>query len=1386
MNVITDLRFDVLCALLIAKAGRAILWAMFLLSAGTIIAQSNYHFEKLGVNEGLPHSDVLDVVQGPYGFIWIATTNGLCRYDGFNLVTYRHANSEPYSLSGNRTLSLCFTSDSLMLVGTEGSGLNIYSTVSDNFTSYKSAPDQDNTISSDVVFEIFQSESGRIWLGTDHGFDELILEGSEVFFKNIVFDELVVKQILEIHPNVLWLATNQGIYEYDITSGRYKVLFPDLIFNAILRLNEKEVLLGSYSGLFLWDGEALKLVNSSPTLSIVKDSESNLWVGTNGEGLLKIDLPSYEFIRLAANKSNPASLSHNELNALHIDRSGVLWIGTLGGGANKLNLGAKKFELYQNAPWQDNSISVDQVITFYEDENRLLWIGLRGGGINVLDRATAEINHLNQSENDRLHKANVSAFFRDRNSKLWIGTWHGLYILDQEDQEKVLAGRGIEYNVLLPDISVEKIIEDYEGHLWFSTTNGLVEYVPGVEDFYDGDFVHYYHDKFNANTLSNNFIRDIYAEPEAIGGAKVIWVGTRNGLNRMSFRRNGVKISRIFHDPADRTSLPGNFISVIHEDKNGNLWVAALGGGLCKMLEGRNGKVQARFQWINDESGLLNGDVETLLEDDQGRFWLGGYGITRFDPNSNEFKYYDVSNGLQSNSFKVWSAHKNAKGEMIFGGTDGFNIFHPDQIIDNPVVPKLVFTGFKVSNHELKAGKKFRGRDLLDKNIVVTKEVTLPYSMNNISIHFAALHFASPAKNQYRFKLEGADDTWLLSSGESAYSNYTNLNPGDYKFICYASNSDNVWNSEPIQLNINIRPPFWRTTVAYVFYVFAFLGLLYLYKEFSIIQANEKNKLVLERIKRKQLEELNEIKLQFFTNVSHELRTPLSLISAPVEELKESEGVSTEAREKVNLIYNNTIRLTRIVDEILDFRKLDKQNMNLEAAEGDVIRFIKEVSLFFNALAEKKGINYTFRSEPPRVLLWLDRDQLEKVLFNLLSNAFKYTPDGGTISISCTLVPNREELRVTIFNNGPEIPEDDLDHLFDRFYQSRTLKSKGTGIGLSIAKSVIERHKGKIWVENIPGNGVQFGFSLLLGKDHLLPEDILEDFKNSEDISIYQKSAQLEEEIPLAAEAAQERHSCRLLLVEDNPEVRHYLVSRLRTIYKVDQAANGEEAYSHALADPPDLILSDIMMPVLDGMALCGKLKTNPVTSHIPIILLTARTSLMHKISGFETGADEYITKPFSYKLLLARIENLLESREKLKKLFRSKLSLEPSAVTVTSLDERMLRKCIEVVEQYMDDSDLNVDKMCAEAGMSRPQLYRKLKSLTGLSINQFIRSIRLKRAAQILSQDASSIKEVMFQVGFSNSSYFTRAFKEEFNCTPKEYADRTRPDNYPLVPPFS
>ncbi|MCB0446543.1 MAG: response regulator, partial [Gelidibacter sp.] len=467
-------------------------------------------------------------------------------------------------------------------------------------------------------------------------------------------------------------------------------------------------------------------------------------------------------------------------------------------------------------------------------------------------------------------------------------------------------------------------------------------------------------------------------------------------------------------------------------------------------------------------------------------------------------------------------------------------------------------------------------------------------------------------------------------------------------------------------------------------------------------------------------------------------------------------------------------RITRIVDEILDFRKFDKQNMKLEAAEGDVIRFIKEVSLFFNELAGKKSINYTFQSDNPEVFLWFDRDQLEKVLFNLLSNAFKYTPEGGTVSISCTLGPGQEQLIVTVFNSGPEIPEEDVGHLFDRFYQSRTLKSKGTGIGLSIARSVIEQHKGKIWVENIVGNGVQFSFTLLLGRNHLSNEAIVEGFKNSEDISIYQKSAQINEEESIETKVAHKKNAFRLLVAEDNPEVRNYLVSSLQRIYKVEQASNGEEAYSQALADPPDLILSDVMMPKMDGFELTKKLKENELTSFVPIILLTAKASDELHLKGLHYNVDDYITKPFNHDILRTKVFHLLEIRQKLRERYSKELILKPTDIRLTSVDEKFIERLEVILEKQISNAEFSIDDFAKAIGMSRMQLHRKLKSLLGVSATEFLRSERLKAAANLLKKGNHNVSDVAYSVGFNDVSYFSKCFKDMYQLTPSEYISKS------------
>ena len=1356
---------------------RMILTILAITKCFLVFGQANHSFHKITVNDGLPHSDVTSIVQDQKGFIWFGTYSGLCRFDGLNFKLFKHDSNRSNSLSNNRVISQYISSDSTMYIGTEAGGLNIFDPYLEDFKVYKHDSKDEKSIVGNVVYSIYESKDKSIWIGTNKGLDLLKRKNDSIHFERIIEEDIDVKDIQEIGQGLLWVATNVGLYQVDINDGTSNKILPELNvdINQLLKLKGGKILIASpEKGLILYENEKLEVVHPSPASALFMSHDASIWVGTNGEGLFRYDFDLSDFEHYKSNKSNPANLNFNEISSLFEDSFGILWIGTYGGGVNKLNLRAKEFALYSNTPWDNNSISGDRVISFYQSKDSLLWIGVRGGGINVLDRKTDKVYRLNKLVSDLLHKQSVSAFHEDSLGTMWVGFWGGVVRLTKKDRKDLLLGKQITYDTTLWEYSVEKIINDDEGHLWFSTTNGLIEYIPGKADYYKGTYKTYLNEEYNSNSLSDNFIRDIFIERQSNDGVKVVWVGTINGLNRMSFEKNGTRIQRIFNDPSKSNSLPANFISIIHQDKNGDLWISTLGGGLCKMLTSRDGNSEPTFLIINEHSGLINNEVETLLEEDNGNFWLGSYGLTKYSPQKNEFKYYDVSDGLQSNAFKVWSAFKTTDGEMVFGGTNGFNIFHPSRIIDNEIPPKLVFTDFKINNKSIDIAEKYSGEIILDSSICYQRKIVLPYSLNNFSIQFAALHFASSKKNQYRFKLEGIDKDWIIKSGLENNQNYSNLNPGDYRFILYGSNSDNVWAEDPLVLDVIVMPPFWANNYAYTLYVILLLGLLLLFRKYSIIQENEKNKLKLERFKRKQLEELSKLKMRFFTNVSHEFRTPLSLMVGPVEELAEQKNLDAESRRKVDFIHRNIKRLTLLVDEIMDFRKYGEKRSKLKMAEGDIIKFINEIKLFFNNEANRRNIEYSIHTDLENFKLYFDRTALEKVFFNLLNNAFKYAPNGAVVHMECKLI-NQNEFKVSISNTGSKISEEDLEHIFERYYRSIRTTNKGTGIGLAIVKSVIDQHKGRIWAENIE-NGVVFSFILPTGKNHLEDSEVTHVNADSERVNEYlveQTFDDFDATTPPLYERAIQSKPKKILIVEDNDELRAYLDQSLGKFYNIVLAHNGKVGLEKALSENPDIIISDVMMPEMDGISMCSAIKSNVGTSHIPVIILTARTSILHQIDGYEMGADSYLTKPFSTKLLISRVKNLLDLREKLRASIKEKLSFSPSEVTVTSIDKKILEKTIKAIEKNISDPDFKVEDLCKEVGLSRPQLYRKLKSLTSYSINDFIRIIRLKRAAQILKVDNSSVSEVMYQVGFTNSSYFTRAFKAEFGTTPKEYGSK-------------
>ncbi|WP_242157274.1 two-component regulator propeller domain-containing protein [Aestuariivivens sediminis] len=1334
-------------------------------------------FKKLSINEGLPHSDVTSIVQDSLGFMWFGTYNGLCRFDGYETKVFRYSQDDNNSISNNRILSLLSDSSNNLWIGTELGGLNKLNLTTQQLQRMRYDSLDDNSISSNQVTAIFEDSNGTIWVGTNKGLNELKNDA----FKHYLNPNTLVNTIISDGKDVLWIGTGEGLIYFN-TRTKSHLFYGSVQYgtvNAILqdRLHPNILYLGMGSGLYQFDKltKTFTRMRSEEVLSVSYDHRSNIWYGTRNNGVFKLSTTG-EVEHYQKNKMLAQSLSNNEVSSLYEDYSGVLWVGTLGGGVNQYNTRQKKFKLYKIRPDQENTISSDVIICFNETNDHKLWIGTRGGGLNVLDRDTGKFHVFDsfRSDND-LDCNNISALYHDDKNNLLVGAWGGLFLLDPAAQKNIITKKQPAYIDLLSKwdiepVSIFKIAMDSDGHVWLCTHHGLIEFIPDEIGSYEKGVIKRYRQSDAYESISDDRITDIMIE-HIEHDTKLIWVGSRNGLNRMIVKNDTLtSLHKIYHDPKKRNGLRANYISFLHKDSSGHFWVGTLGGGLNRMTSGRSStENEFTFEAYTQNNGLVNNDVEGLLEDSKGNLWLSGEGITKFNYQNNTFRHYTVEDGLQSNSFKIWAAFKNDNGELIFGGINGFNMFNPDSIVDNPIPPKVCITELKIFNNDVEPYEKISNEVILSKTISHTGRIALKHSLNNFTLGFSALHYTSPQSNKFKYKLEGADEDWTMASGDKRSISYANLNTGDYTLKVMAANSDGIW-GKPISMDINICPPWWLSKFAYAVYALMIIGLLLLFRKYSLIRVQEKNRLQLEGVLRKQEEEVNQIKLRFFTDISHEIRTPLSLIVGPIKELVAESNIGMKVRKKIALAHRNINMLMRLTDEIMDFSKYEKGQMGLHAAKGDLVSFINEITLFFEHIALRRKITYSFSSNEKEIWVWHDRNKLEKVIFNLLNNAFKFTPDEGEISVQCTKNEEERTVEVAVYNSGIGIPDHEISHIFERYYQiDNHTKHTGSGIGLSLSKFIIEQHKGKIWAESEMDKYAVFKFTLLLGKDHLGEHEMVSKHFESERPEYYHPQQQLvlqEDQVFIGEDGGKSN----ILVVEDNDDLRRYIKDNLSKYFNIYEANNGEEALNITSKRTFDLIISDVMMPKMDGIMLCRKLKTSINTSHIPIILLTARTSLIYKLDGYSTGADDYITKPFNIELLVVRTNNLINSRKKLRENFKKDYLTEPQHVTVTSLDEKILQKCLDSIENNMSNTEFSVEELCMDVGLSRSQLYRKIKALTNLSINNFIKTVRLKRAAQILGQDNSSVVDVMDSVGFSNSSYFTRSFKSEFGCTPKTY----------------
>ncbi|MEI6945595.1 two-component regulator propeller domain-containing protein [Paraflavisolibacter sp. H34] len=1048
--------------------------------------------------------------------------------------------------------------------------------------------------------------------------------------------------------------------------------------------------------------------------------------------------PSREHIVFAPPAVRPGGLNDPNVNCVYASADGILWLGTVSGGVNKADRNAQPFHVY--AP-QPNGQSNTPVRALAADAGGT-WLGTQDEGLAYVSAPTQKATKLPSGPAG----GQVRSLYRDSQGDLWIGYRNGL------DRYEGGTQKITRYFPKDGDTAYSRffaIAEDpADRSVWFGTLNGLLRY-----DRTTGTFtpqpLHPYFTRSGAGCLF-------------FDSKKNLWIGTEySGLVQLKRDPQTHAWTDTLHFRGDGAHpvLPDERVYSVTEDERGNIW-AGTADGLCR-IDPRSGALRV----FSKKDGLADQYIAKLLADRQGHIWISHKkGLSKLDIQTGVCRNYTVKEGRGQFEFLDGSGYRDgATGRLYFGSMNGFVSFDPGEVRDNPYLPRVVLTELQVLNEPVAAGQKVNGRVLLQGPLHLAKQLTLSHEDRSFSIEFAALHFSSPEKNQYAYKLEGQDKNWITTDASRRIATYANLPAGRYRFLVKASNSDGVWNPEPATLDITVLPPWWRSGWAYAAYTL--LALLALYAAWRLLQAREHyhRQLLAERLKAEKAQEVQQLKTSFFTHVSHEFRTPLTLILDPLEALRSGSLSAGRVQEYYGVMHRNARRLLHLINQFLDLRKLESGSRPLQVSRQDLVAFVRQTLAAFSYQAGQRHIDLAFEPDFPEWSFGFDPDVVDKILYNLLSNAFKFTPEGGRIHVTLgASAEDGEGAVLSVTDNGPGVPPGAIDKIFEPFYQAekKDRSPEGTGVGLSLVRELAALHQGAVTVHNETGRGACFRVT----------------FRN---LAPTGAPVSPPEAVPEAAtsplpppEAGAE--PTVVLVVEDNDDVRSYLKMNLAPPYQVVEAVHGAEGWEKALEIVPDLVISDVMMPQMNGLELCKKLKTDEKTSHIPVILLTARPSDVYE--GYVSGADDYIVKPFSSALLLVRVKNLIESRVRLRQLWDKSTGFNPRLVGTNEGDKAFLGKATALIEAHMSREDFSVEWLASQLFLSRTQLYRKIKALTNQTVHDFVTTIRLNKAAELLLAGQHSVSEVAYLVGYSDGTSFGRVFQKQFGQTPKKYSQNLSP----------
>jgi ligand-binding sensor domain-containing protein/signal transduction histidine kinase/CheY-like chemotaxis protein/AraC-like DNA-binding protein len=1333
-------------------------------------------FKKYSIENNLSNSTIEAIVQDSKGFLWVGTRHGLNRFDGKSFEKFFVSNTSS-GLTHNFITSLLVSVEGKLWIGTQ-KGLSFFTPENHKITRVAELSAKFKILNDIYVTNLLSYSKDEIWISTQkHGLILLNLQNETLEHFSMHPEKsngIISNNITCAHyyDGKIWIGTPVGIQNFDPSKKEWQIIdaFGRQNITCMTHMNDTLVIGTADEGLYLFSPEKNEIkvkvhipgnqysIGSNMIKSLFVTKNNDLWVGCINGGLNRYKAGDDLFYNYSNQPMDPTSLSQRTVSALFEDHQGNLWIGTHRGGLNIYSPGITAFQLERKTILA-NSLSYNDVKSFYEDKNGNIWIGTDGGGLNIWNPKTKIYQHFyhNPSNNQSLSSNEVMDITGDSDGYIWIGTWGGgISRYDTSTQKFIRFKKNNDDIHSISSDYIQTIYEDSKKNLWIGTYGGgLNRYDKSSEKFFritEG--------KGNTFFEGNNCL---VIEEDHLGN---LWFGTDDGgLNCLESKSGS--FLHFFNNSPDNPD-----IRVIHVSHGGKIWVGHFG---LYLFDSKKND----FKKVDTKSELDQVFIKAIEEDQMGNLWVTtSNGLFKVNKNNFKTKKFNKEDGLQGNEFEAHASMTSKGGQIFFGGLNGFNYFFPQDIRDNSYLPPVFINYLSYYNKKLKKIEKIYCQD--------GQDLVLDHDQNNFYINLSAINFITPENNTFAYKLENWDADWLINTKNEI--NYTNVTPGDYIFRTKASNNDGLWNNEEKKIKITIKAPFYATTW--------FIGIIVLLVIFTLSYLYKlRSDLEMEKYAERKKEELHNLELQFFTDISHDLKTPLSLILMALERIKKINELSN-SDSYFSTISRNALKLLNLINELMDFRKVEAGALILNVKPGNPKILIEELVSEYTMLAASKHINFEIHiQEKPIEHIFFDRQVLEKIISNVLGNAFKNTPDTKSISVALayntthvfepyknfTKVDYHKQFEkyftIQISDTGQGIAKENLIQIFDR-YSKFNDNQNGSGIGLAFVKSLTLLHQGNISIFSEKNKGTAVLIAIPYLKEYYTGIESRQKILNKDYTKL--ESLRSDEDMILSLEPVSSHKNdttsgnlnsnASILIVDDNAELREYIRETL-VGFQIFEANDGQEGLSMAVKKSPDIIITDVIMPNMDGYEFCKAIKENVLTNHITIIILSAKSSESSRMEGLNRGADYYFTKPFSQDLLYVTVNNIIDSKIKFSNYYKNTILKYVDSSEDSQLPEiDFLQSFIALVEEDMSDSDLNIDNLCQKMGMSRTKLYHKIKLSTGMPISDFIRTLRLKKAASLLLKDDVTIAEAMYHVGIHTHSYFTKAFKTEFGMTPSQY----------------